>query len=229
MIIRGNTVGTPMKRPDFNQTDPKKSDYINNNPIPAIDEAAEGKLVRVKDGRYVLEDLGYTLDTVMDTKSYVMTLYLRNEKGNVVSETAVDLPLESMVVGGYEEDGKIFLELKNGDTVSFELGDFVAGITPHIGANGNWWTGNVDTGVKASGRGISQISFMASGIDSEGRVERYYDILDDNNSAFASFTVTDGLDGNNGYSPVKGKDYWTEADKAEIKSYVDNAILGGAW
>ena len=35
--------------------------------------------------------------------------------------------------------------------------------------------------------------------------------------------------GGAGYSPVRGKDYWTEADKAEIKSYVDNAILGGAW
>ena len=39
----------------------------------------------------------------------------------------------------------------------------------------------------------------------------------------------DGKDGADGYSPVRGTDYWTEADKAEIKSYVDTAILGGAW
>ena len=39
----------------------------------------------------------------------------------------------------------------------------------------------------------------------------------------------DGKDGADGYSPVRGTDYWTEADRAEIKSYVDNAILGGAW
>lgn len=32
-----------------------------------------------------------------------------------------------------------------------------------------------------------------------------------------------------GYSPVRGEDYWTEADIAQIKSYVDEAILGGAW
>lgn len=32
-----------------------------------------------------------------------------------------------------------------------------------------------------------------------------------------------------GYSPVRGTDYWTSADIAEIKSYVDEAILGGAW
>ena len=39
----------------------------------------------------------------------------------------------------------------------------------------------------------------------------------------------DGKDGADGYSPVRGTDYWTAADIAEIKSYVDEAILGGAW
>ncbi|MBR5873100.1 MAG: hypothetical protein IKY90_00015 [Oscillospiraceae bacterium] len=39
-------------------------------------------------------------------------------------------------------------------------------------------------------------------------------------------TINDGADGK---TPVKGTDYWTEADKAEIKSYVDEAILNGSW
>lgn len=39
----------------------------------------------------------------------------------------------------------------------------------------------------------------------------------------------DGSDGPAGYTPVRGTDYWTDADKAEIKGYVDEAILGGAW
>lgn len=38
-----------------------------------------------------------------------------------------------------------------------------------------------------------------------------------------------GPAGADGYTPVRGTDYWTEADKAEIHSYVDEAILGGAW
>lgn len=38
-----------------------------------------------------------------------------------------------------------------------------------------------------------------------------------------------GEKGTDGYSPVRGIDYWTDEDKAEIKSYVDEAILGGAW
>ena len=38
-----------------------------------------------------------------------------------------------------------------------------------------------------------------------------------------------GKDGKDGYTPVRGTDYWTEDDIAEIKAYVDEAILNGAW
>ena len=39
----------------------------------------------------------------------------------------------------------------------------------------------------------------------------------------------DGIDGIDGHTPERGVDYWTDADKAEIKAYVDEAILSGAW
>lgn len=52
-------------------------------------------------------------------------------------------------------------------------------------------------------------------------------ITDENGTTTA--TVSNGKDGTDGYTPVKGTDYWTDADIAEIKSYVDTAILGGAW
>ena len=32
-----------------------------------------------------------------------------------------------------------------------------------------------------------------------------------------------------GYTPIRGTDYWTASDKAEIKAYVDDAILNGVW
>lgn len=35
--------------------------------------------------------------------------------------------------------------------------------------------------------------------------------------------------GSDGYTPKKDVDYWTEADRAEIKGYVEDAILGGVW
>lgn len=46
--------------------------------------------------------------------------------------------------------------------------------------------------------------------------------------AFA-FKNLKGAKGDNGTTPVRGTHYWTDADKAEIKSYVDDAILGGKW
>lgn len=35
-----------------------------------------------------------------------------------------------------------------------------------------------------------------------------------------------GETGQDGYTPVKGTDYWTEEDKNEIKSYCDSLITG---
>lgn len=49
------------------------------------------------------------------------------------------------------------------------------------------------------------------------------------NAALAQAKASGEFDGAAGYSPLRGTDYWTEADKAEIKGYVDSAILGGAW
>lgn len=38
--------------------------------------------------------------------------------------------------------------------------------------------------------------------------------------------IVDVIDGEDGYTPVKGTDYWTEDDKQEIKTYIDNTIAG---
>lgn len=56
----------------------------------------------------------------------------------------------------------------------------------------------------------------------------YFDGKDGKNGLDGKDGVN-GQDGQDGYTPVKGTDYWTESDKAEIKAYVDEAILGGEW
>lgn len=35
--------------------------------------------------------------------------------------------------------------------------------------------------------------------------------------------------GTDGKTPVRGVDYWTDADKDEIKRWVEDAILNGKW
>lgn len=77
------------------------------------------------------------------------------------------------------------------------------GITPTIGDNGNWYLGDTDTGKPSRG--------------------------DTGDVGPVGPPGSKGDTGASGYTPVRGTDYWTEADKAEIRSYVDNAILGGEW
>ncbi len=47
-------------------------------------------------------------------------------------------------------------------------------------------------------------------------------ITDKNGTTTA--TITNGKDGANGKTPVKGTDYWTEADKAEMVADVISAL-----
>ena len=38
-----------------------------------------------------------------------------------------------------------------------------------------------------------------------------------------------GPAGKDGKTPIRGVDYWTDTDKNEIKSWVENAILNKKW
>jgi hypothetical protein len=42
-------------------------------------------------------------------------------------------------------------------------------------------------------------------------------------------TEEEWLESLKGYTPVRGVDYWTEEDMAEIKTYIEQVILGGEW
>ena len=60
--------------------------------------------------------------------------------------------------------------------------------------------------------------------------------LNENGELILTVTGEDGysfnvgkVKGEKGDFPQKGIDYWTESDKAEIKAYVEDSILGGAW
>lgn len=46
---------------------------------------------------------------------------------------------------------------------------------------------------------------------------------------YADLPYMGGSTGGSGNIPIRGVDYWTEKDVAEIKTYVDDAILGGVW
>lgn len=87
---------------------------------------------------------------------------------------------------------------------------------PIVGGNGNWWEWN-------------GTDYVDTGKPSQGEKGDKGETGDKGESGETGAKGEDGKDGVDGYTPVRGTDYWTSEDIAEIKSYVDDAILGGAW
>lgn len=70
----------------------------------------------------------YRIKTSLNTTDYKLTVSLTDTKGNVINSDTVDFPIESVVVGGDEQDGIVTLTLQNGNTISFDIGDLVDGL-----------------------------------------------------------------------------------------------------
>lgn len=66
--IIGNTTSTPNPRPDWNQTDETKADYIKNKPaIPNVDQNYSAKSVNAQSGIAVSEAIASMVDSAPET------------------------------------------------------------------------------------------------------------------------------------------------------------------
>ena len=80
-------------------------------------------------------EYAHSLELAIDSQTYVMTATLKNTDGEVLgTPQTIDLPLETMVVGGSYDDTtkKVILTLKNGNTVDFSVADLVSGLQSEI-------------------------------------------------------------------------------------------------
>lgn len=103
------------------------------------------------------------------------------------------------------------------------------------------WNGTVLTITSASGTSSADLKGDTGAAGKDGAsvaVKSVSESAADGGSNVVTFsdgktlTVKNGSKGSTGAAgktPARGTDYWTAADIAEIKSYVDEAILGGAW
>lgn len=76
-----------------------------------------------------------SIEVSINNTTYVMTTTLKDQDGNTLGTAqVVDLPLETMVVGGSYDDAthKIVLTLNNGTTVDFSVADLVSGLQSEI-------------------------------------------------------------------------------------------------
>lgn len=81
---------------------------------------------------------GASLSLTIDSSTYVVTAQLKDQNGdNLGQEQTIDLPLESVVVGGSYDDTtkKVILTLQNGNTVEFSVADLVSGLQTELSAS----------------------------------------------------------------------------------------------
>lgn len=89
------------------------------------------KLKEAIEGGGSSSDYATDLLLSIDSSTYVLTAQLLNKDGDPLGDAqTIDLPLESMVVGGSYNSTtkKVILTLKNGQTVEFSIADLVNGL-----------------------------------------------------------------------------------------------------
>lgn len=79
-----------------------------------------------------------TLSLTINSSTFVMTGQLKDQNGdNLGTAQTIDLPLESVVVGGSynSQTQKVVLTLQNGNTVEFSVADLVSGLQTELSAS----------------------------------------------------------------------------------------------
>ena len=91
----------------------------------------------VNDRFALIDEAGTTFTLTMNQNDYRLTLTLKNRNGYDLKTETIDLPLESVVVGGrYDESTKsVILTLQDSSTISFSVADLVAGLQSEINEN----------------------------------------------------------------------------------------------
>lgn len=172
----------------------------------------------------------------------------KSDVQKIIEETAKEYFEDAMLPGSIEEEVNRYME-KN---------PVEDGLTPYIGANGNWWIGVKDTGVPATGAdGISPllrinedttewevshdggISYENTGVVAKGEngkngvtftpsVNESGDLSWTNDGGLANPAAVNihGRDGEDGYTPVKGTDYYTEEEKEELVEEIAENSFG---
>ena len=90
---------------------------------------------------------------------------------------------------------------------------------------GKWWSGLYNTRV-GFGPQVGDLIIQTNGMITQVTA---VNASGDASTGGGTFDIGAVIGNMQGHTPVRGTDYWTDADKNEIKSYVDDAILNGKW
>lgn len=189
--IIGVTVGTTIPKPNWEQTDPKKGDYIKNKP-EVIGQGKDGITPHIgANGNWFIGDT----DTGMPSRGEAGP---QGEKGETGPQG------EKGATGATGPEGPQGPQGDRGDTGA-------QGVRGETGPKG-------DTGEKGDtgAQGPQGEKGDAGPQGEQGPKGDKGDKGDTGATGAAGKDGKDGVDGKDGKNPVKGTDYWTPADKAEI-------------
>ena len=104
--------------------------YTTEGRLNVADPVVDGQAATKRYADNQDKKLACNIDAEIDPTNYVMTVRLKNSLGQQLSQTQIDLPLETMVVSGrYDEASKqVVLTLENGEEVSFSIADLIDGL-----------------------------------------------------------------------------------------------------
>ncbi len=198
---------------------------ITNNTLKNWGLGTEkGRAIRVALGKTVMVRSGSTADAKVVTIANNI-LINENAPEEFIKMTDVDSSMDvtvaSNVLSGNVPEGLefILLEGNGAGNVDTTNNPNVADNQPHI-LDGNWWIGTTDTGVKAEGvdgESITVVSVLKT--STEGNVDTY--TITFSNGYTATFTVTNGVDGEDGKDGVDGEDGKDGVDGEDGKDGVD--------
>ena len=118
--IIGTPVGTTMPRPDWNQTDPTKADYIKNK--PQVDQTYSPTSKNAQSGLAVAEGVVSTTDALQTAYSYILQgrNLLRETNQGIKRWGYVHNGSEYTIVPSTEDDGKgVQLTVTKGGSYGF--------------------------------------------------------------------------------------------------------------
>lgn len=90
---------------------------------------------------------------------------------------------------------------------------------------GKWWSDLYNTKV-GFGPQVGDLIIQTNGMITQVTA---VNASGDASNGGGTFDIGAVIGNMQGHTPVRGTDYWTDADKNEIKSYVNDAILNGKW
>jgi len=121
----------------------------------------------------LITETGNKLDLTIDSKTYIMTLKLKDKDDNVLSTGSVDLPIESMIINvTYDNDNeKLTFTLQNGSVIDVPLDSLISGLVNETDLKDTLkdYVKNTDYATSSVGGVIKGTGAFSFTVDSEGR------------------------------------------------------------